>query len=355
MSKTITSDKTEPRSVRFDSEENIAADQPPRRSRRNQGLSTEIPLDSMNLPVQGANELLARDNQETLRGRQKQPRKWPFWSRSGDKVKDSKDAGSNENVDNRGSLSDPEDKKKGAIKKLTFGRGRATSYTSPSSQSSRSPSQERPRLTYKSLGPFSTEGAPGWRRATPFEIKSERGPTKPLRLPPPDWGKASNELSMSGQLGSGQAVGGELPPPYLESGIKGPLGPPLKPSGNPLGGLDDSFRSVPTINPFYSTSTNQNPYDALNRMIKQMPEHPYKVNLDKSRDTDVTLTPSLFGEDSSQVEDLKMEKRVLEQPPRSAAEFAGHLKNKDRSASTPPASSEDDPNDTAKTGETVIK
>ena len=92
MSKTITSDKTEPRSVRFDSEENIAADQPPRRSRRNQGLSTEIPLDSMNLPVQGPNELLARDNQETLRGRQKQPRKWPFWSRSGDKVKDSKDA-----------------------------------------------------------------------------------------------------------------------------------------------------------------------------------------------------------------------------------------------------------------------
>ena len=181
MSKTIVTDKTEPRTVRFDSQENISAEQPPRRSRRNQGLGTEVPLDSMNLPVQGANELLARENQEVSRGRQKQQRKWPFWNRSVDKDKESKGTDSKENLDNRGSLSDPEDKKKGAIKKLTFSRGRATSYTSPSSQSSRSPSQERPRTAYESLGPFNTEWALDWRRATPFEIKSERGMAKPLR------------------------------------------------------------------------------------------------------------------------------------------------------------------------------
>ena len=132
----------------------------------------------------------------------------------------------------------------------------------------------------------------------------------------------------------------------------------MKPSGNPFGGLDDSFRSVPTVNPIHPTVTNPNPYDGLNKMIKQMPEYPHKVSLDKSKDADVTLTPSLFGQDNSQinpeVEDSREGKRVLEQPPRSAAEFAGYLKNKDRSASTPPPSSEDDADDTTKTGETVI-
>ena len=362
MSKTIVADKTESRSVRFDngrdpfSQGDGSADQPPRRSRRNQGLGTEVPLDSLNLPVEGANELLARENQESSRGRQKQSRKW-FWNKSVDKDSESKGPDSKEYSDKRETLSDPEDKKKGAIKKLIFNRGRATSYTSPSSQSSRSPSRERPRVGYKSLGPFSTEGAVGWRRATPFEVKSEQGMSKPLRPPPPDWEKVSNELSMKGLTKVEYPQSGEQPPPYPTGGVWGPLGPPLKPSRNPFGGLDDTFSSVPTINPFPPTATYSSPYDRLSRMMEQMPEHPNKVSLDKSKDADVTLTPSLAGQDNSQGNpqvESRDGKKTLEQPPESATEFAEQLKNKDRSASTPPPGGEGDGDETVMTGETVV-
>ena len=174
-------------------------------------MSSEVPLDSMNLPLEGANELLARGGQEPSRGRQKQSR-FRFWTRSADKDGDPKETDSKNYPDKRGTLSDPEDKKKGAIKKLTFNRGRVTSYTSPSSQSSRSPSQERPRTGYKSLGPFNTEGAADW-RATPFGVKSEQGTLKPPRPAPPDWGKVSEELSKRGLTELEQPLGGEQPPP----------------------------------------------------------------------------------------------------------------------------------------------
>ena len=212
MSKTITVDKTESRSVRFDSQEDEPSEQPPRRSRRNQGMNPEVPLDSMNLPLEGANELLARGSQEPSRGRQKQSR-FRFWNRSADKDSESKETGSKEYPEKRGTLSDSEDKKKGAIKKLTFSRGRVTSYTSPSSQSSRSPSRERRRTGYRSLGTFNTEGAVDWRRTTPFGVKSERETTKPPRPTPPDWGKVSKELSKGGLTELEQPLGGEQPPP----------------------------------------------------------------------------------------------------------------------------------------------
>ena len=220
MSKTITVDKTESRSVRFDSQEDEPSEQPPRRSRRNQGMNPEVPLDSMNLPLEGANELLARGSQEPSRGRQKQSR-FKFWNRSADKDSESKETGSKEYPEKRGTLSDSEDKKKGAIKKLTFSRGRATSYTSPSSQSSRSPSRERRRTGYRSLGTFNTEGAVDWRRTTPFGVKSERETTKPPRPTPPDWGKVSKELSKRGLTELEQPLGGEQPPHTPQPGSGG--------------------------------------------------------------------------------------------------------------------------------------
>ena len=356
MSKTITVDKTESRSVRFDSQEDEPSEQPPRRSRRNQGMNPEVPLDSMNLPLEGANELLARGSQEPSRGRQKQSR-FRFWNRSADKDSESKETGSKEYPEKRGTLSDSEDKKKGAIKKLTFYRGRVTSYTSPSSQSSRSPSQERPRTGYRSSRTFNTEGAVDWGRATPFEVKSEQERTKPPRPTPPNWGKVSQDLSKRGFTELEQPLGGEQPPPYPSTGVWGPLGPPLRPSRSPFG-LDDTFSSVPTIKPIPTAVTNSNPYDRLSRMMEEMPEHPNKVSLDKSKDGDVTLTPSLLGQSSSQVDpqgDSRNGKKALEQPPESAAEFAEHLMNKDRSASTPPPGGEEDGDDTTKTVDTVLR
>ena len=178
MTKTIVAEKVESKSVRFDAENREQEPIEPRRSRRLQLLSPEVRLDPLTLPVEGANELLSREAQETNRSRPKQ-RKWP-WNRSSNKDNNSKDQIKREPSENRGTQSDPETvKETGATKKSGFGRGRSTSFTSQSSQSSPSPSRERADWKYKSWGPSSTEGAEGWKTSGPL--------AKPLRPPPPEW------------------------------------------------------------------------------------------------------------------------------------------------------------------------
>ena len=74
MSKTVTIDKPESKTVQFGGQngDEMEIDEPPRRSRRQQGLTTEVPLNSLNLPLEGANELTAREDQVSTRGRPKQ-------------------------------------------------------------------------------------------------------------------------------------------------------------------------------------------------------------------------------------------------------------------------------------------
>ena len=330
MTKTITTEKVESKSVRFDAENQEPEPIEPRRSRRLQSLPPEVPLDPLTLPVEGANELLSREAQETNRSRPKQ-RMWP-WNRSSNKDNSSKNQVKKEPLENRGTQSDPETvKKTGATKKSSFGRGRSTSFTSQSSQSSPSPSRERSNLKYKSWGPSNTEGAGG--------LKTSGSLAKPLRPPPPDWTKYLNVPPNNSQARAMERPGGEdLPPPYVNNARLGP--PPSRPSVDPFGGLNASFREVPTLQPI-----RNNPYDELNATLRRMAEHPDMVSLNnKSSEEDKTLTPSRVEaeleptKDSSQLQDSlgPQDSWGVPEPPETLAEFAAALSDQDHRVSTPP-------------------
>ena len=336
MTKTIVAEKVESKSVRFDAENREQEPIEPRRSRRLQLLSPEVRLDPLTLPVEGANELLSREAQETNRSRLKQ-RKWP-WNRSSNKDNNSKDQIKREPSENRGTQSDPETvKETGATKKSGFGRGRSTSFTSQSSQSSPSPSRERADWKYKSWGPSSTEGAEGRKTSGPL--------VKPLRPPPPEWTNYSSAPIKNTQARIMETPKGEdLPPPYPPPSNNARLGPPpSRPTVDPFGALNASFRHIPTIQPI-----RNNPYDELNATLRSMAEHPDMVSLNnKSSEGDKTLTPSQAESESAPIEDSSQLQNSLgpqdswgvPEPPETMAEFAAALSNQDHRMSSPPEES----------------
>ena len=181
MSKVKTVKDSTARLVRFNSADDNE-DDGIRKSRRLRGQDPPLQLDPLNIPLTGPQELRVREEKNTARGRTNQKPKGAGLL-SGllrrNRTERSKSEDSEGSDHPKESTSDPEGKRTGARKKPTFGRERSRSYTSQSSQSSRSPSRERKRGNPRQ---------PNLDWENPLRTIASTGGRRPVRPPPPHWG-----------------------------------------------------------------------------------------------------------------------------------------------------------------------